>query len=166
MDRVKDGGVGWRNNITPFLKDLGIIVLDPCNKPIDTGVEDIENRKLRKKLIQEGEYNKLAGKIKKLRAIDLRLVDNSDFLIVNLDLDVHACGTYEEIFWANRMKMPILIHVEQGKANCPHWLFGALPHQHIFSEWDHLKDYITLVDGYTYKVKTFNRWVFFNYKDM
>ena len=42
------------------------------------------------------------------------MVDICDFLVVNLDLDVHATGTYEELYWANRMKKPILVRIEQG----------------------------------------------------
>ncbi len=38
MDRVPDGGVGWRNRITPMLKSLGVTVFDPCDKPIVVGV--------------------------------------------------------------------------------------------------------------------------------
>ena len=29
MDRVEDGGVKWRNYITPKLQELGVGVLDP-----------------------------------------------------------------------------------------------------------------------------------------
>ena len=36
MDRVKDGGIGWRNDITPFLEDMGVVVLDPCKKEWDS----------------------------------------------------------------------------------------------------------------------------------
>ena len=35
MDRVPDGGVGWRQEIHPTLKRFGIRVLDPCDKPIN-----------------------------------------------------------------------------------------------------------------------------------
>ena len=35
MDRVPDGGEGWRRMISPVLRDMGIGVLDPCNKPTD-----------------------------------------------------------------------------------------------------------------------------------
>lgn len=42
--------------------------------------------------------------MKVIRSVDLRLVDISDFMIVNLDLETHPCGTLEEIFWANRQK--------------------------------------------------------------
>ena len=33
MDRVDDGGVVWRSAITPLLKEMGVGVLDPCDKP-------------------------------------------------------------------------------------------------------------------------------------
>ena len=31
MDRVEDGGVKWRQYITPKLQELGVGVLDPCD---------------------------------------------------------------------------------------------------------------------------------------
>ena len=40
--------------------------------------------------------------MKTIRAVDLRLVDISDFMIVNLDLNVHPCGTLEV---DNRLKL-------------------------------------------------------------
>jgi len=57
--------------------------------------------------------------MKQIRPVDLRMVDICDFLVVNLDLQVHACGTYEELFWANRMKKPVLIRIEQGIEHTP-----------------------------------------------
>ena len=99
--------------------------------------------------------------MKTIRTTDLRLVDISNFLVVNLDLDVHPCGTYEEIFWANRQKKPILIHMEQGKKNAPDWLFGTIPHQMIFSSWDEIKEYLRNIDSGKY-FKTYDRWYFFN----
>ena len=44
MDRAEDGGVKWRRMMTNYLLDLEVTVLDPSNKPIDIGVEDLENR--------------------------------------------------------------------------------------------------------------------------
>ena len=41
MDRVDDGGVGWRRYITPILKDVGIGVLDPSDKPTPFALEDV-----------------------------------------------------------------------------------------------------------------------------
>jgi hypothetical protein len=89
----------------------------------------------------------------------LRLVDISDFLIVNLDLDIHPCGTYEEIFWANRQKKPIIVHMVQGKQNAPDWLFGTIPHQMIFSTWDDIKNYLENIHNNP-DIISYNRWYF------
>ena len=40
MDRVPDGGAGWRDKITPLLKKMGVVVLNPCDKPSEIGKED------------------------------------------------------------------------------------------------------------------------------
>jgi nucleoside 2-deoxyribosyltransferase len=159
MDRVADRGVGWRDSITSFLQDLGIVVYNPIKKPCSVGKEDNETHKRKTLLKQQGMYDELSKLMKEIRSTDLRLVDISDFLIVNLDLDTHPCGTYEEIFWANRQKKPIIVHMEQGKASAPDWLFGTIPHNMIFSCWDDVKDYLFYIDVNKH-IETFNRWYF------
>lgn len=163
MDRVPDGGVQWRDDIAPWLQNLGIKVINPCDKPIDICVEDAENRELRNNWKETCQYNKLAEEMKLLRAVDLRFVDISDFLIVYLDTDVHACGTYEEIFLANRQKMPILVVIKGGVRNIPDWLFGTLPYDHFFGTWIGLKHYVNHVHSYRGEVKHYKRWFFLDY---
>jgi nucleoside 2-deoxyribosyltransferase len=161
MDRVPDRGTTWRDNITPFLEQMGIIVFNPISKPTEIGLEDHETHVIKTKLKAQQRYEELSGMMKTIRSVDLRLVDISDFLIVNLDLMVHPCGTYEEIFDANRSKKPILIHVEQGKEQTPDWLFGAIPHQMFFSNWDDIKKYIIHINN-DQNINTYNRWRFFH----
>jgi nucleoside 2-deoxyribosyltransferase len=119
MDRVPDRGSTWRDNITPFLEEMGSIVFNPITKPTNTGLEDSDSHMVKTKLKQRERYDELSEMMKVIRRVDLRLVDISDFLVVNLNLDIHPCGTYEEIFWANRQKKPIIVHMEQGKINAP-----------------------------------------------
>ena len=135
MDRVPDRGVGWRNYITPFLEELGVQVFNPLQKPTNIAQEDEIVAQHKRLLKKEGRYDELSALMKEIRSVDLRMVDVSDFLVVNLDLQTHQCGTLEEIFWANRQKKPILIHMEQGKSNAPDWLFGTIPHEYLFSSW-------------------------------
>jgi nucleoside 2-deoxyribosyltransferase len=161
MDRVIDRGNGWRDNITPFLESLGVVVFNPIKKPTKLGKEDAETHEYKTKLKYDQNYDALSSVMKTIRGVDLRLVDISDFLIVNLDLDVHPCGTYEEIFLANRSKKPVVVHMEQGKQNAPDWLFGTIPHQMIFSSWDELKNYLQYIDGYN-NIEHHNRWRFFD----
>lgn len=161
MDRVADRGNGWRDDISPFLKDLGTIVFNPISKPTDIGLEDYNTHQIKTELKSVGKYDELSSIMKTIRSVDLRLVDISDFLIVNLNLDHYACGTWEELFLCNRSKKPILIHIEQGKENVPDWLFGTVPHEWFFSGWEDLKDYLSLVNsGKCIDLK--NRWKFFN----
>lgn len=161
MDRVKDRGSTWRDNITPFLQNLGIVVFNPIKKPTVLGQEDEATHKLKLQLKADQNYSELSELMKTIRSVDLRLVDISDFLIVNLDLDIHPCGTYEEIFWANRQKKPIIIHMVQGKQNAPDWLFGTIPHEMIFSSWDSIKEYLNHVNSST-TMHNYNRWYFFS----
>ncbi len=161
MDRVIDRGTGWRDSITPFLTSLGIVVFNPISKPTDIGLEDHDTHQIKTKLKHMGRYDELTAMMKTIRAVDLRLVDISDFLIVNLDLDIHPCGTYEEIFWANRQKKPILIHMVQGKQNAPDWLFGTIPHEMIFSSWQSIKEYLQYIHVSS-EINNHKRWYFFN----
>lgn len=164
MDRVADRGNGWRDNISPFLESLGIVIFNPIKKPTHVGIEDETTHKYKLKLKQEMNYDELSSVMKTIRSVDLRLVDISDFLIVNLDLEIHPCGTYEEIFWANRQKKPIIVHMVQGKKNAPDWLFGTIPHEMILSSWDSVKEYLIQIHSHA-EIVTFNRWYFFNAKN-
>jgi len=162
MDRVTDGGIGWRQDLIQSLKDLRILWLDPTRKPIDIGVEDLENRALRHNAKRAGDFEFVRNQMKQIRPVDLRMVDICDFLVVNLDLEVHACGTYEELYWGNRMKKPILVRIEQGIEYTPDWLFGVLPFQMIFSTWDQVKSYLRHI-AHDPVIDRLNRWYFFDW---
>lgn len=161
MDRVADRGAGWREQITPFLESLSVVVFNPISKPTDIGLEDQDTHQIKTKLKRMKRFDELSSMMKTIRSVDLRLVDISDFLVVNLDLDIHPCGTYEEIFWANRQKKPIIIHMVQGKDHAPDWLFGTVPHQMIFSDWEEIKQYLSHINT-SENIDTHKRWYFFN----
>jgi nucleoside 2-deoxyribosyltransferase len=161
MDRVKDRGVTWRDSITPFLESMNIIVFNPLNKPCSIGIEDNNTHIIKKQLKEQENYDQLSSIMKTIRGVDLRLVDISDFLLVNLDLETHPCGTYEEIFLANRQKKPIIVHMEQGKQNAPDWLFGTIPHNYIFSSWSDIRTYLNYINS-NQTIDNQNRWYFFN----
>lgn len=161
MDRVSDRGTGWRDNITPFLQEIGVVVFNPIKKPTSIGTEDAETHKYKTELKRFQKYEELSQLMKTIRSVDLRLVDISDFLIVNLDLEIHPCGTYEEIFWANRQKKPIIVHMVQGKQSAPDWLFGTIPHQMIFSSWNDVQNYLLKINSSS-EIEAYNRWYFFN----
>ena len=161
IDRVDDKGRGWREEITPFLKSLGVVVFNPILKPTEIGLEDNDTHLIKHKLKSQKRYDELSSMMKVIRSVDLRLVDISDFLIVNLDLSIHPCGTYEEIFWANRQKKPILIHMVQGKEHTPDWIFGTIPHQMIYSDWNDIYAYLEHIHS-SENIDSHKRWYFFN----
>ena len=163
MDRAADAGVGWRRRIRWTLNDLGIQWLDPTRKPIDIGVEDDASRARRSEAKKGGDLDYVRDEMKPIRCVDLRMVDVCDFLVVYLDLDVHACGTYEEIFLANRQKKPVFICVEQGKYSVPDWLCAALPHCYFHSTWEDLYDHVEQVAYDPAFVDPYGRWYFFNW---
>jgi hypothetical protein len=162
MDFVKDGGVVWRQRIKHDLKDLGIIWMDPIQKPIAEGIEDSEHRKLRSIEKRAGHFDTATQMMQPIKDIDLRMVDVSDFIICHIDFNAYSVGTWNEVFRANTEGKPILVHCEQGKAEAPDWLLATIPHQMIFSKWKELYTYLRSV-AYDSSVETYNRWKFFDY---
>lgn len=159
----EDLGRDWRDMIQEETKDLRITWLNPCKKPIDIGYEDLENHEHRRKLKDEHRWDEIRDAMKVVRCVDLRMVDIADFLVVSLDVSIHTCGTYEEIFLANRQKKPIIVRVKQGKEYTPDWLFATLPHQMIFSTWGGVQYYLSHIAG-DQQIDSHNRWFFFNFE--
>ena len=82
MDRVADGGVTWRRNLTPKLKDMGIGVLDPCKKPTEFAKEDNDFRGTIERLKSTDKFDDVKKEMKDIAAIDLRMVDIAHFLVM------------------------------------------------------------------------------------
>lgn len=176
MDRVPDRGVEWRKDIQQFLWDLGAGVFNPCDKPIDWGVEDPHSRKWRKqslldayKLEKAGKhhdskqiYDAISQHVKDIVASDLRGIDVSNAVIMYIDVDVHMCGSYNEQTHACLQRKPVIICCKQGKHNVPDWLFGICHHEMFFSNWNEVKKYLEHV-AYDNNVKHYKRWRFIDY---
>lgn len=162
MDRVPDGGTEWRLKITPFLRSIGVVVMDPTNKPCNFGIENKEIRNIRQKAKMMNDYGPVLND-KEVRAVDLRMVDVSDFLVCKIDMNFHLCGSYEEIFLANRQKKPILIVCEDGVGKLPDWLFWTLPNDWFFDSFDKLKIYLIDVAVNPNFKERKKRWMFFDY---
>lgn len=165
MDRVADGGIEWRQRISGILHKMGIVVIDPCQKPINGVIEDEETRGWIEHYKETEQYDKIKEKFGIIRNADLRCVDVSDFIIAYIDLDVHACGTYEEIVTANRQKKPVLVWCKQGKKKAPNWLFFMLPHEHIFNSLSEVLHYLDEVNDEV-DVTKLKRWFFFKYNNI
>jgi len=148
IDRSPDNGVTWRHEITPLLREIGIVSINPCDKPIignnETPEFAAENRFWQK----AGEFDKIIER-RQTRNEDLRLIDVcAEFLIVNLNMDHRPFGTIEEIVMANSQKKPILVWMHGGIKECPIWLLWMLGSvETIFSSRDELLQYIRDIDS-------------------
>jgi len=176
MDRVEDRGIEWREDMQEFLWDeLEAGVFNPCDKPIDWGIEDETVRKWRKESLAKAAvldanghsfeakqiYDAVKEHMRAIVASDLRLVDQAGAIILYVDTDVHMCGSYGEQTWACLQHKPVIINCKQGKNNVPDWLFGICRHEMIFDNWTGVKDYLRFV-AFSNKAKHFRRWRFIN----
>jgi hypothetical protein len=158
--------------MSEWLLKRGAIPLNPYYKPLrdaNTAAEDDDNFFLRQEEKKSGDWERLRQLMKPVVHTDLRMVDHCDAIIVNLDLDKRPCGTWDEIITATNQNKPVLIHAVQGMEELPDWLYGRLPWQGFFNNWEDMKDYLTYIDTEETmeKVMTMGgRWKFFDYEPL
>ncbi len=168
MDRAKDGGVIWRQEVGKYIESVGGVVLNPCEKAkiLGYGMEDLEDRTKRREWKEADDWEAITA-CKVIRNVDLRMVDISDYLVVYLDMDARPFGTIEELSLANRQKKPILVWIEGGKRTAPDWLFWMIPYYYIFDTKVDLLKYLDDVNSGcledTAPYCDDDRWVFFNF---
>ena len=127
MDRVMDGGVALAQDLKDSLKELKVLWLDPNANPSISAWKTWRTVARRVRRQRAGDFEFVRKQMKQIRPVDLRMGHASDFLVVNIDLDIHATGTYEELYWANRCKKPCIMRIAQGIEHTPDWLLGTLP---------------------------------------
>ncbi|MCD6436211.1 MAG: hypothetical protein J7L15_07465 [Clostridiales bacterium] len=161
IDRVTDDGIIWRQYIVDECgkRNMKLDFFDPCNKPEGLGSEiGIEKNKV-KKLIESGQWEEAQEFVKTFRRYDLRGIDTCNFVIARIDLNVHMCGTYDEIFTAEREGKPIFIIMgkDQRKEDIPTWLISFLNYEEIFESEDECIDYLEKIDQG--EIELDRRWV-------
>lgn len=165
IESESDFGHGWRDEITPFLESLNVRVFNPL-KPTFHGTAYLNEvkRPYMDKLFEDRNWDALREEVKQINRWDLRAVDLSSFLVVNYNLDVRMCGTYEEIFLANKQNKPVLL-VVKDKSKVPLWMHGRVPmRSHCFEGWDALKDYLNRINSdvnFKFDPADTKRWLFF-----
>ena len=141
-------GRHWREEVTEKLTPLSITCFDPYKKPFIKDVaEDEASRQDMETWMKTKQYDRVTDKMKTVRAYDLNLVDRSDFIIAHLVPDVASWGSAEEIVTAVRMKKPIFISMEGGKAKTPLWMLGMLPHKYIYNSLDEVIEMLYAIDN-------------------
>lgn len=163
IDHASDDGVGWREELTPYLEKMGLTILDPTNKPTSQcRYNEIGDEKEHiKKLVNLKRWDELREMAKEIVLVDLRMVEVADFLIAYVDKDIHICGTYDEIFESLRRRKPTLIVHKGGKAEMSMWLRGKMNHNFVFENFCELYDYLEALHDGTVE-PDYTRWVFFD----
>lgn len=163
---AEDKGQAWRDELTTFLTPRNVRVFNPL-KHVFYGTQEIDKikRPRMNRLLKERQYDKLRREMKDLNHWDLRCVDLSSFLVVLYDPRIFTCGTHEEMFKALDQNKPVLLVNPKGKQNTPNWLYGRLPHTHIFSSFESVKTYLQNIDCnpiYKWTKADRKRWLFFD----
>ena len=134
-------GRDWREYVENELEKLNITVFNPYKKPFVKDVEEDENARQKMADDMTNEYyNDVEDRMSTVRSYDLNLVDRSDFIIAHLLPEVASWGSAEELVTAVRMKKPVFVSMEGGKAKTPLWIMGMLPHHYIYNSIDEILD--------------------------
>ena len=149
---AKDDGVSWRTEITPDLEQMGMEVLDPCQKHIALGDERLneigESKKKFRKLILEENWDQVKKDFWPIVRTDLRLVDHSDFVILYQDPSLPTVGTIHELVVATFEKKVILMKYDEKHLETMNpWMATFIKSHHFFKTWDAMFEYLEDVDN-------------------
>jgi len=151
-------GRDWRQEVTEKLANLNITCFNPYEKPFIKDVEEDEASRIEMETwMKTKQYDRVAEKMKTVRSYDLNLVDRSDFIVAHLVPEVASWGSGEEIVTAVRMKKPIFISMEGGKAKAPLWMLGMMPHKYIYNSLDEIIDMLYAIDNGSKPIDS-DRW--------
>ena len=157
IDRVKDLGKKWRQDLIKKLSYTKIKFLDPTNK-LRGLTKEVDGEQVRIKALKKNEqWEELSLLMKQVVRSDLRCIDYADFVIMYVDPGVHMFGSIHELTVAVNQKKPILVVIKGGKTKASSWLYGIVDYNFIFDSFEELYIYISKIDSG--EVELNNRWV-------
>ena len=169
MDWDREAGKPWRIELAKWLKSRGALPIDPYLKPMLKihldAMEDDDGYERRKAAMQKGDRDTVRQIMKPIVHTDLRIVDHSDCIIANLDLDKRPCGTYDEIYMAANQNKPVIVYCPQGVKSIPDWLWGRLHPKLFFDSWSDVKEYLRHIDEDD-DIDLLGRWKFFDFEPL
>lgn len=162
-------GCDWRNGITPRLKNMGVKIYNPLDRPNWLKVispytppnahrhevlDMIENCSTRDEWMAPQTL---------VRDTCLRYVSTCDFVICNLP-ETKTYGSIEEIVKANDMGKPIIAICRDRMPSL--WMLDVLKDQFVFDDFDDALKFLEGVDAGT-EILNALRWIFIedNYGD-
>ena len=161
IDRVDDDGMGWRKDFKKLCRErqLPVDFLDPTDKPEWLGSEVGEEKDRVRKLMETGKWEMAQAQARYFRHIDLRMVDASNLLVVWIDVDVHLCGTYDELFTAEDQQKPMMAIMAPGQSkwDLPSWLVAIFDENEVFDTVEECVEHLSLLhEG---KITFDDRWI-------
>lgn len=156
----------WRQDITKFLHNLEIGAFDPCDKAVlNAKVSENEDFVMDiNALKKEGFYEEAQKRMREIVRLDLKMVDLSNFLILNINRNYHMCGSYSEFTYACMQRKPVFIYCEQGIEKISNWIWGLGDYEYFFDDWDKLKAKITQIATAEGIDDLDSKWRFFDYQ--
>ena len=147
IHEVSEDGIGWRDNLTPALRGLGLVVDDPCKKST-TGLGEVKDDKIAlQKIITDRDWALLKKSFMPIVHKDLRSVDHADFLITVYDPTIHMLGTIHELVVAHWQRKPILIYCDPAKLDRLNpWILTFVKSDCFFTDWSVLLDHLNSID--------------------
>lgn len=117
--RAEEKASGWRTRVGQFLRELGVTVFDPWDKPSVRGLQEYGTEGEKTTDARKAWTYERGPKGAKARAevsesfwpalhIDLRMVDTSDFIVAYCPTNVYSVGTPHEIIMARQQHKPVL----------------------------------------------------------
>lgn len=161
IDRTSDDGIMWRKKFKQLCKKKGIPLsfLDPTDKPSGLGSEVGEEKERVRKLMKNKKWEQAQSQAKYFRHIDLRMVDNCHLFIVWIDINLHLCGTYDELFTAEDQNKPMfaIMAPGQSKWEFPSWLVSIFNEDEVFENIEDCVEHLSLLhEG---KIIFDDRWI-------
>jgi hypothetical protein len=142
-------GRGWREEVKKELDGRNITFLDPYVKPFIHEVAEDESSRQEMAIWREnGDFDRVAKRMKRVRSDDLRCIDISDWLLAFIKPKVASWGTGEEIPSAIRQKKAVFLAIDdpKGVKACPFWFFGMIPHKYIYGSLEEAIETIKGID--------------------
>ncbi len=143
---AKDG-ILWRDEITPGLNEFGVFVRDPCKKTGVLGEVGDDKYKFRQ-MIKERKFMECKKAFYPVMKADLRMVDLSDFCIMEYLPKVATVGSIQELITARKeQKKPVLVHcAEKDLDDFNPWILALIKDNWLFTEWKDMFTYLKQID--------------------
>ena len=158
MQDAKDGGVKWRERITPKLQELDVEVIDPTVTEAEEYGSIEEAQKTLRSHIASGDWEKFDTKLDDIIKRDIDAVYASTFIVAYYDPETRMGGTLCEMWeaaWHRKIPVYVVCHGPMKDWNM--WMLRTVRKTgQVFPSWKQLMEH--LIETYGDKAKDKSFW--------